>query len=64
MVACYGYSFLRVDAAGEGASSDGRDISGGCDDGSVASSSTLPPIIVKIIKALDYGSGQERGLRS
>lgn len=48
VVACYGYSFLKVQ--------EGDDV----DD---EEKSSLPPLLVKAMNALDYGSGRERGLR-
>jgi len=49
VAACYAYAFLIVGKREENEQGD--------------EASSLPPLIVKAIKALDYGSGQERGTR-
>jgi hypothetical protein len=48
-LACYGYAYLKPK----------NDITSDNED----ENQTLPPFLVKAFKALDYGSGQERGAR-
>ena len=54
--ACYGYAYTKsTEVGGEGETADSTD---------GEQQSSLPPIIVRAIKALDYGSGKERGERN
>ena len=55
MAACYAYSYARPKE------DDGDD--GDSVDDEIANKSGAPSLLVKAFKALDYGSGQERGAR-
>lgn len=50
--ACYAYAYLKPKDTGYTSEEEGE-----------TERSSLPPFLVKAFKALDYGSGQERGLR-
>ena len=52
VAACYAYAYTR--------SSEDRRAGAVDEDGD---STSLPPLVAKALKALDYGSGQERGQR-
>eukprot|EP01041_Mallomonas_annulata_P003829 gene3829-7629_t len=52
VAACYGYAFLKPPTQSEGSAISESEME-----------SPLPPFLRQALKALDYGSGQERGLR-
>lgn len=53
VLACYAYTYVLKDGSGEG----------GEEQGEGGENSKLPSWLLRAYKALDYGSGQERGLR-
>ena len=54
MAACYAYAYARP----KGDDDDGDSV-----DDEISNKSGAPSLLVKAFKALDYGSGQERGAR-